>query len=135
MEFNYWAILIGGLVYYAGGALWYSPILFGKQWMAAAGITEEKMNEAKPHAWKSYITALISQLIISYGLARLMGYLDVNSISGGLHTAFWTWLAFVVTTMAVNGAFSMKPVRLMLIDAGYHLYGFLVAGIIISLWQ
>ena len=135
VDLNYWAIIAGALVYYAGGALWYSPVLFGKAWMTANGLTEEKIKETQKNAWKSYLTALISALIISYGLARIEGYLNVTTLIGGLHTGFWAWLSFVLTTSATNNSFSGRPVKLLLIDNGYHLYGFLVIGIIVAVWR
>lgn len=132
---NYLAVVVAALIYYAGGALWYSPLLFGKSWMVVVGLTEEKIKAQQKDAWKSYLTALIGALIISYGIARLEMYMNVDSFSGGLQTGFWTWLCFVVTTAATNNVFAGRPFKLLLIDAGYHLYGFLVMGVIIAVWK
>jgi hypothetical protein len=134
-EINYWAVLVGAIIYYAGGALWYSPVLFGKAWMAEVGLTAEKIEATKKDNWKSYLTALVAALVISFGLARLMGYLEVSTLAGGLHTGFWSWLAFVMTTAATNNAFAGRSLKLYLIDGGYHLYGFMVMGIILALWR
>jgi len=38
---NYWAVLVAALAYWILGAIWYTG-LFGKQWMALTGMTEEK---------------------------------------------------------------------------------------------
>ena len=132
---NYWAVIVGALVYYAGGALWYSPVLFGKSWMAAVGLTEEKFEQAKKNAWKSYLTALISALLISFGMARLMGYMEVYSLMGGLQTGFWSWLIFVMTTSATNSSFAGRPLQLYFIDGFYNFYGFMVIGIILGIWH
>jgi len=135
VQINLLAVLIGALLYFAGGALWYSSGLFGKSWMAANGFTEQMIQEMQKGAWKSYLTAFISALIISYGLARLEDYLNVTSFTGGLHAGFWAWFCFVVTTAATNNTFSNRPVKLLLIDSGYHLYGFLVIGVINAIWR
>jgi hypothetical protein len=132
---NYWAVLVGALVYYAGGALWYSPLLFAKSWTALVGLTEEKLKEAKKGAWKSYLTALVAAFLISFGMARLMGYMNVYSLIGGLQTGFWCWLIFVMTTSAINSSFAGKPLKLYLIDGFYHLYGFIIIGIILGIWR
>ncbi len=132
---NILAVIVAALAYYAGGALWYSPILFGKPWMALVGLTEEKIKATQKDAWKSYVTALIGALVISYGLARIEMYLNVITFSGGLHAGFWSWLCFVVTTSATNNAFAGRRVKLLLIDSGYHLYGFLVIGVILAVWK
>jgi hypothetical protein len=132
---NYFAVIVAALVYYAGGALWYSPALFGGPWMAAVGLTGEKIKERQKDAWKSYLVALVSALLISYGIARIEMYMAVDSLYGGLHTGFWSWLCFVITTSATNNFFADRPLKLLLIDAGYHLYGFLVIGVILAVWK
>ncbi|MBD3223996.1 MAG: DUF1761 family protein [Caldithrix sp.] len=133
MEINYLFVIIAGIVYFAGGALWYSPLLFGKSWMKEIGLTQEDIKDHKSGVWKSYLIALIAQLFISYGLARLMVYVDVTTIADLLHMVFWSWLTFVVTTSAINGTFAGKSLKLWAIDNGYHLYGFFAAGLILSL--
>jgi len=135
VSINYVAWAVAVVLYYAGGALWYSPALFGKSWMQLTGLTPEKMEEAKKDAWKSYVTSLISALIIGYGLARVMAYLQVETLTGGIIAGLFTWLSFVLTTMATNSSFSRRPVKLLVIDSGYHLYGFLVMGAILGAWQ
>jgi hypothetical protein len=135
VDINYIAVIVAALVYYAGGALWYSPVLFGKPWMSAVGLTPEKIEERKKDAWKSYLTSLIAALFISYGIARVIGYMSVITVAGGIHTGFWSWFCFALTTAATNNAFADRPVKLLLIDTGYHLYGFLVMGIILAVWK
>ena len=135
IEINFLAVSVAALIYYLGGALWYSPALFGKSWMGLVGLSEEKIKAKKKDAWQSYLIALIAAFFISYGLARVEVYMNVITISGGLHTGFWAWFCFVLTTMATNNFFAGKPPKLLLIDGGYHLYGFLVIGIIHALWK
>lgn len=135
VDINYPAVIVAAIIYYAGGALWYSPVLFGKSWMGLVGLTEEKLNEAKKDAWKSYLSAFIAALLISYGLARLEAYMNVITIAGGFHTGFWTWFCFVLTTMTTNNSFAGRPVKLLLLDGGYHLYGFIVISVILAVWK
>jgi hypothetical protein len=111
---NYLAVVIAALAYYAGGALWYSPAFLGKPWMKAVGLTEKKLETQKKSAWKSYLVALFAALIISYGIARLEMYMQVTSFRAGLHTGFWTWLCFVITTGATNNSFAGRPVKLLI---------------------
>jgi len=135
VHINFLAVVVAAIVYYASGALWYSPILFGKSWMGLVGLTEEKIKAAQKEAWKSYLTAFVGALLISYGLARIEGYLNVMTFGGGLHSGFWAWLCFVLTTSATNNTFAGRSFKLLMIDAGYHLYGFLVMAVIIAVWK
>jgi hypothetical protein len=135
IDINYLAVFIAAIVYYVGGALWYSPILFGKSWMGLVGLTEEKIKEGQKEAWKSYLIAAISAILISYGIARVEAYLNVITVGGGLHVGFWTWICFVITTMATNNAFAGRSFKLLLIDGGYHLYGFVLIGVVLAVWK
>ena len=131
---NYVAWIVAVVVYYAGGALWYSPVLFGNSWMQLVGLTPEKMEAEKGNAWKSYLTSFISALLIGYGMARVMAYLGVATLTGGIISGLFLWVSFVLTTMATNSSFAGRPLKLLVIDAGYHLYGFLVMGAILGAW-
>jgi hypothetical protein len=135
VETNYPAVFVAALIYYGGGALWYSPLLFGQRWMTLVGFTEEKFKEIKKDAWKSYLTSLIAALVISFGLARIEAYMNVITITGGLQTGFWAWFCFVISTMTTNNTFAGRPVQLLLIDGFYHLYGFLIMGVILAVWK
>lgn len=46
MQINFWIILLASLVPLVLGFIWYNPKVFGKSWMEAAGVTEEKMKGA-----------------------------------------------------------------------------------------
>ena len=61
-----------------------------------------------------------------------MGHLGDVSIRGGLISAFFVWVGFVITTMGVNHAFSGANPRLTAIDGGHWLAVLLVMGAIIG---
>ena len=44
------------------------------------------------------------------------------------------WLAFAGATSYTTALFSARPKQLWLIDSGYNLVSFIVAGVIIALW-
>src|SRR3989442_1721528 len=44
---NILAVLVAAVLTFVLGAVWYSPVLFAKQWMAAQGYTPEKLEEMK----------------------------------------------------------------------------------------
>lgn len=133
-DVNIPAVLVSALVYFAGGALWYSKAMFGLVWMDLVGLSKEKLETEKNKVWPALLTSLISALLISYAIGRVIDYVQVTTLAGGIHIAFWSWLCFVMTTSFTNSIFAGRPVKLVLIDGGYHFYGFLVAGIIQTVW-
>ncbi|MEM7301717.1 MAG: DUF1761 domain-containing protein [Pseudomonadota bacterium] len=134
MEFsgvNYIAILVSAVAAMAIGAAWYSTL--AKQWVAAVGFSQEQIDEVENGGNPIiYVFAALSHLVMAYFLAGVIGHLGQVTISGGLTTAFFLWLGFVVTTMIVNHRFQMKPWSLTIIDAGHYLAVLLVQGAIIG---
>ena len=67
---------------------------------ARVGKTEEEM-KARGSAMP-FVIAIIALLLMSWMLAGLMGHLAQITVRGGVMTAFFVWVGFVVTTMAVE---------------------------------
>ena len=129
MEFagiNYLAVGIAVIASMAIGAFWYGT--FAKQWMAAANISPDTVKQEP----KLYIIAAICQLITAWMLAGVIGHLGMMSLTGGLTTAAFCWLGFVVTTMIVNHRFQGAGWNLTLIDGGHWLAVLLAQGAIIG---
>ena len=132
-KLNYPAIFVSTLILYILGAVWYSPALFGKAWMDMSGVTESMMSEASP--LKMYLTPFIGYLIACYVLAHAVSYAGAKTATTGAIVGFWNWLGFVAAIMFVVYSLSYKPLSLWLIDAGYNLIGFLIAGTLLAVWQ
>ena len=115
------AIILASVVSMAIGMLWYSPVLFGKQWMKGVGLTQEQVEESKKkHGMgKTMSLAFIFTLITAFVISTAAG----TSLSGGdLYAAvFVLWLGFVVPVMANGSLWEGKPWSLFLINAGYQL--------------
>ena len=129
---DYIAVLAAAAAGFAFGALWYGAL--ARQWMAAAKLSEADLQmEGFAHA-VPYLVAAVSQLVLATLLAGLMSHLDRVDLAGGLTTAFWLWLGFVATTMAVNHRFQAKGWDLTAIDGGHWLLSMLIQGAIIGLF-
>jgi hypothetical protein len=130
---NLVSVLVAAIASFAFGAVWYMSL--GKQWMAALGKTEEQLMPGGKQDPMPYIITLIMQLIMAWFLAGLILHLGPSSMTAGLTAAFFSWLAFVVTTQVVNHRFSRAPWSLTLIDCGHWLGVFLVQGAILGWWN
>jgi hypothetical protein len=69
---------------------------------------------------------------MSWMLAGLMGHLAQITPRGGVMTAFFVWVGFVITTMAVNHAYSGAKPMLTLIDGLYWLAALATMGAVIG---
>lgn len=122
---NYLAILGAAIAGFAFGAAFYG--ILGKQWMAAAGLSE-----AKPKI-SNFVISFVCELVMAYLLAGLIGHLGDVSVRAGMISAAFIWVGFVITTMIVNHRYGGAKWSLTLIDGAHWLGVLLVMGLAIGL--
>jgi hypothetical protein len=129
---NYLAIVIAAVAAWLTGAGWYMAL--GKTWTDALGTAPEKMTPAghRPGAFLPYVYAFIAELLMAWILAGLLGHIGALTVRGGIISAAFCWLGFVMPTMAVNNIFAGRDARLLLIDGGHWLLVLVLMGAIIG---
>ncbi len=133
VEINYLAVLVSAVLIFLLGGLWYSPVLFAKQWVAVINKTEEELkSEAKPI---NYLVAFMQGLISAYIMAIFISWAQADSIGSGFWIAFMCWFGFAGTPLLVQNIFAGRPSKLWLIDSGHTLVSFLASGIILAVWK
>jgi hypothetical protein len=137
---NYLAVLVAGLVIFALGGLWYSPVLFAKRWIALQGRTEEQMraDAASANMPLMYASVFICGLLTAFVLDLIIVHIDPRFSMTPLNGAvlgFLCWLGFAAATSYGTSLFSMRPRALWLIDSTYNLVSFVLAGIILAAWR
>jgi hypothetical protein len=129
MEFagmNYMAVIVAAIAGYAFGSVYYMTL--AKPWMAAARLTKE---DVKP-APLPFIIAFVAQLVMAYILAGLIGHVGSHDIGGGILSAVFVWLGFVVTSMLVNHQFQGQKPMLTVIDSAHWLGVMVIMGAVIG---
>jgi len=129
---NYLAILIAGVAGWIAGAAWYMSL--GKFWMAALGKSQAEMEECRkrPYAWVPFVLVFVTNLVMAWTLAGILGHFGTLSVKGGAITGALCWFGFVLTAMLANNAFAMRSHRLTAIDAGHYLVVLVLMGAIIG---
>lgn len=137
MQINYIAVLVGTIIAFGGGAIWYS-VLFQKQWMKVTGMTNatpEQMKVLQKQAMPLYFI----QLAITVVQVAILDYFITTSGTSGLMTAFLMLVGFVWPTLIGSVIWSGKSKeaqRLMLmIQGGYQLVTFVVLGLVLVMWK
>ncbi len=124
MDVSFWAALLAALSYMVIGALWYSPLLFGKVWLKETKISQKEMN--------GYGRAIVGSFICGFIMSYLMGYFIAathsTTVFYGAQIGFFIWLGFIATTRALGVLYSGHSWRLFFIDAGYLLVAALTIG-------
>lgn len=132
---NAWMLLVAAAVSYVFGAVWYMAL--SKPWMAAAGLTKERI-EGSGRSPVPFVIAFLAQLLMAWLLAGLLLHMAKAGLPGtlrnGMITAFFVWAGFVLTTLVVNHRFQMQPWALTFIDGGHWLGVLLIQGALLGLW-
>ena len=132
MSINYLAILAAAVASWMAGGAWYGVL--AKQWMAALGWTEEDVKSpGGKMPMGPMITSFVAEIIMALVLLGLLSHMKVAGVQIALMVAFLIWLGFVVTTIAVNNAFSKRSIMLTTIDSGHWLLVLMVQGIVLGL--
>lgn len=102
MEINYMLIVVATVVQFLLGAVWYSPLMFGKWWMEIMGVahlTKEELQRMQKAMTPFYAVQVLLTLVSTYVLAMLVHYLSMANV--GFHAygvAGWIWLGFIAPT-------------------------------------
>jgi hypothetical protein len=134
LDINILAVLASAVATFALGALWYSPLLFAKQWVAAHGFTPEKLEAMRKGSGPAYGVTFLCWLLMSAALAVLTHRMGIRSVLGGLKLGALCWAGFAATVGLSGQMFSGRRLAVFLIDAGYQLASLLGMGVILAIW-
>ena len=129
------AVLATGGVIFALGGLWYSPLLFARRWVALIGKTEEELKANAGAMPVSYLIVLLCGLVTAWVMALVVGDFAPAGVMDGALIGALCWLGFAGPTSFGTALFSGKSKALWLIDSGYNLVSFVVAGAILAAWR
>lgn len=127
---NWIAILICVALLEALGFLWYGPVL-GEAWSAAY---RESIG-GEPDMSNIVVTqslGVVNTLILVVGLAWVFARMGINSLAG-VGAAAAVWFFFNFTTMAIEYLYMGMLPNLVIINMGYQLVAYLVAGAVLGL--
>lgn len=126
---DYVHVLVAAIASFVFGWAWYSKTLFGKQWMSWSGVKPKKDMMAV-----SVIGGLISQVVITWGLAWLIDALKVVGWMAGMRLATMAWLAFVATFTLGSYLWEGKPFKLWVLNNAQNLLSMWLIAAILTLW-
>ena len=116
------AVALAALVPFIIGAAWYAPFLFGPWWERAHGYDDPaRKAELMAAAPRNYIASLVAYLVLALVLRFLLYRLAASDAGSALRLAFLTWAGFAATIGLTSVLFSLQPVSLWAIDAGFQL--------------
>jgi len=132
-NFNHWAILVSAVILWLLGAVWYSPALFAKPWMAMVKLDPAQKNS------KSMIIGMISSFVLDIVLAFVLDHVvqwsGADTFGLGALVGFIMWLGFIAAPALPQGIYEGRPFKLFAINTGYMLIGLMILGGVLAVWK
>jgi hypothetical protein len=128
------AILVVSVIGFALGAVWYSPMLFVKAWMAEVKMTPESAKAAG--VGKSLmIWAFLCTIVSTLALAVLVAGHHTRLPLKGAELGLFVGVGLVAARQAVNGLFELRSLKVFMIVSGFEVVQFTVLGAILAVWR
>lgn len=132
MNVNIAAVLAATVLQIILGMIWYSPAVFGKQWMALTGMTDEK---AKKGMQRAMLIGVSASFITACILAWLLNAMSVGSVKEAVKLAVILWGGLLLASEMHGVAWEQRPVQLMWINAGWSLAALALSAAAIQGWS
>ncbi len=123
-------IIAAALAFFFLGGAWYT-FLFGKQWRAEMGISEEEAAGMSPNPLM-FVWSILVSLVIAATLAKLI---SESSVEYGTKVGLGVGAGVGAAILAQNYVYEQKSIRFWLINAGYVIIGLGIMGAIIGAFQ
>ena len=134
-ELNWLAVIVGAVVYFALGALWFSRALFARPWMRSIGWDESREINANPLSYAGpglfYIFAAIATGI----LAAATG---TDTLGEGLVLGLVVAIGYALMVTSIDAVFDPnkpQPWLWFAISGAYHLVGLLIVAVLVAVWR
>ena len=130
-EFNWLAILVVTVLGFVLGGLWYSPLLFGKRWLAAIGKNASDLGSPGPAMAITFVMALATAIVLAF----LVHGLSIDTVAEGVILGLMLGIGTTGAAMASDYAFCRWPMELFLIQAGYRVAYTVIISTILAVWR
>src|SRR5688572_1551281 len=130
---NYWAVAAAWLVNVVIGALWYSPMWFGKTWSKLSGVDIMKMPQKDAN--RAIIFVALSAIVQAKVLAIVLNSLNVTDVANGLAIGLLLWLGFTAATTVGTTFYSRRGWKFWWLNSSYFLVVMSINSVILAVWQ
>jgi len=132
---NVLAVFGAAIAAWLFGAVYYGAL--GRKWIEAQDKTVEQCKAegaGRSAAVKAapFILSFAAELIMAGVLAGILFHVDIYTVRAGVISGALCWAGFVLTTVAVNNAYTFRKVALTAIDCGHWLGVLVIIGAILG---
>ena len=131
---NWLAVIVGAVVYFAIGAVWFTPMVFGKPWMAAIGWDESRPRPEMNPA--TYVVPAVAYLVAAIATGLLAKATGTDTLSEGIVLGLVVGIGYALVVTATDATFDPnkpKPWNWFAISGAYHVLSLTIVGAIFGL--
>lgn len=135
MEINYTMVVVATLVQFVLGAVWYSPLMFGKMWMSIMEIshyTKEELQKMQKSMMPFMALQFVLTFVTTWVLANNIAF---NGLVGSAAYAYacFMWFGYMMPVSVSSVIFGSTKRHFWLKQIGIML-GMQLVGIILAAW-
>ena len=124
---NYVGIIVGAIVLFAWGAIWYT--IFGTAWIAALGKSKEELTAS---GFWPYVVSFIAGLFVAYCMDNMLWHYEHGNAAKGAQVGLLVGVCIYAAMLFNLYSFQARSINLMLIDAGYGVIGIIITGAVVG---
>ncbi len=126
-------VIAAALGAYAFGAVWY--IGMSRPWIRAAGIPTDATGKPQGNGSPMpFLIALVAMILVAGMMRHVFAAGGIDTLNEGVVSGLGVGAFFITPWVAMNYAFSMRPLNLWLIDSVNAVIGCTIMGVILVLF-
>lgn len=110
------------------GAIWYGVV--GRQWMAAAGLSEDTINRKN---YAAYAGSFLCAVLVAGMIRHVLTASGITGTGAAALTGLGLGLFIATPWIATNYLFAQRPAALTMIDGIYATVGCTLIGAVLTL--
>ena len=125
-------VIVGAIIYYVLGAIWYSPVLFLKPWLRSQG------QDAPVTDAMAIVVPAVSILVMSVATGALAVATASTTLSAGIVLGLTVGIGYACAIAFLDaGTDRTKPApwTWFAIGAAYHVIGLAIVGALVGAWR
>lgn len=135
-DLNWLAVLVGAVIYFVLGALWYSPMLLGRPWQRSIGWDP---SSAPPQmSATTYVVPLIAFVVMAIATGMLAAATGTDTLGEGIVLGLVVGIGFAAAHTLVDATFDPnkpQPWVWFAINGAYHGLGLFIVAVLVAVWR
>jgi hypothetical protein len=132
---NYIAVVLATLSSMIVGSIWYTPKVFGKYWMKAAGVTPSgNSKDAIRPILLTVVVSFITAWVLAGAAFISFDFYGGSFLVNSLLTGLILWAGFTAARFITHDAFDGRPTGLTVLNVAHEFVTILVMALIIGVW-